>query len=74
MLRFVSYADVRAVLIHARFLSFLYVALFIAGITWLWERWGARRDLLPMVLKTVLVLDMLAYTVTVVQALWLPAV
>lgn len=74
LLRFVSYADVRAVLIHARFLSFLYVALFIAGITWLWERWGARRDLLPMMLKTVLVLDMLAYTVTVVQALWLPAV
>jgi len=55
-------------------LSFLYVALCIAGITWLWERWGARRELLPMLLKTVLALDMLAYTVVALQALWLPAV
>jgi hypothetical protein len=55
-------------------LSFLYVALCIAGMTWVRERWGARRELLLMLLKTVLALDMLAHMAMALQAFWLPAV
>lgn len=69
--RYMSFAVVRAVVVHARYSAFLYVALFVVGVTCLWKCFGYRK-IAGLVLFAGLIVVMSAYSYASVRLLWLP--
>jgi hypothetical protein len=72
MIRYLRYPDVFAVIIHARFLSFLWLFLFIVGIYWL-AKLGSHRGWFGTIASGMLVLFG-AYCFIAFRAMWLPPI
>jgi hypothetical protein len=74
LVRFGAYADVRSVLIHARYLAFLYIILLVAGMLAWWRLVGWRRTVVAWLGNVLIAAVLLAYAVVAYALLWLPSV
>ncbi len=71
--RFSNYANIQAAIIHARFIAFSYVILFVIGMAWAWKLWGRQRAWWARILMLLLAVALLAYAAIAFRRMWLPA-
>lgn len=71
--RFFTYANIQAAIIHARFIAFAYVILFVIGMAWAWRLGGRRRPWWARAWMLLLAALLLAYAAVAFRRMWLPA-
>ena len=75
LVRFIRYPDIHAVVIHARYMSFLYPFLLIVGVMWLWKLLNGRRVWQRIARPTMVqfyTAVSIAYAAGAFKLMWLP--
>lgn len=74
ILRFLHNPNVRAVVVHARYMGFLYPFLFVVGVTWFWRLTTRGAPAGKMLLAGLLAVTFLTYAFMAFKLMWLPPV